>query len=446
MLPPTAAERPVERVTRPGFRLWHLRDVSFGLPKASFYVSVRSPVANASPRNGLLAQLYADVVNDQLEAFSYPAQLAGLSFRLYDHSRGVTLRIGGYDERQPELLARVLDAMAAPRIDERRFAILRDELKRRLENSRRDQPFRRAMTRLHDMLVEPNWTVAERLAIIDTLSAPELARFVRAMLARVEVVALAHGNMDADAASAMGDAVYRKLVATAEAVEVPRAQVMRLRRGDRLAAVLPTEHPESSLVMYLQGPDQALASRARAGLLAQVVSSPFFDDLRTQKELGYVVSANALPILDTPGLVFIVQSPVAGAGTLQQEVRRFVADYASVVDAMSEEEFAQHRRALVARVLEDERQLGERSDRFWNEIDRANFAFDTREKLVDAIRATSLAQFREFYAQVAAGDGRRQLVVRTLGEATPPVAPAAAVNERVVSPVWMRENRDLVPG
>jgi len=469
MLPASADERPVERVTRPGFRLWHLRDASFGLPKASFYVSVRSPLANASPRNGLLTQLYTDVVNDQLDAFSYPATLAGLSFRLYNHSRGVTVRIEGYDERQPELLARILDAMAAPRIDAQRFAILRDELERRLENSRRDQPYRRAMTRLHDMLVEPNWTVAERLAIVDTLSAPELARFVPAMLAQVEVVALAHGNMGEAAAGAMGDVVYRKLVQPATAVHVPRAQVTRLLRGDRLAAVLPTEHPESSLVLYLQGPDQAIESRARAGLLAQVLGAPFFDALRTRKELGYVVFANAMPILDTPGVVFIVQSPVASAGTLQREVREFVAGYGSVVDAMGDEEFAQHRRALVARVLEDERQLGERSGRFWNEIDRGNFEFDTRERLADAIRATTLAEFKDFYARVAAGDQRRQLVVRTIGESTPAAAGSAATpatatpaattptaatsaaapaiaREQVVSPVWVRENRGLIPG
>jgi secreted Zn-dependent insulinase-like peptidase len=445
LLPPTQQARPVERLSRPGFRLWHLRDTAFGLPKANFYFSLRSPSANASPRASLLTQLYVDLVNDQLDTFSYPADLAGLSFRLYRHSRGLTVRISGYDERQPELLARILDALASPRIDPRRFEILRNELGRDLENSRLDQPYRRAMTRLHDILVEPNWTVAERLAIVDTLTAAELERFVQGLLARVEVVALAHGNVDEAGARALGDAVYQQLVARAQTVSVPRARVAGLRRGDRLAAVLPTEHPESSLVLYLQGPDRDLASRARAGLVAQVTASPFFDALRTEKELGYVVFANAMPILDTPGVVFIVQSPVADAATLQQEVQGFVAAFTDVVQQMEPATFEQHKRALVARVLEEERQLGERSDRLWHEIDRANFEFDTRERLVEAIRATSLQAFRDFYSSVAAGEARRQLVVRTRGERTPR-ATVVPVREQVVSPIWVRENRRLLPG
>jgi secreted Zn-dependent insulinase-like peptidase len=445
LLPSGQPGRPLERVTRPGFRLWHLRDTEFGAPKANFYFSLRSPAANASPRAALLTQLYVDLVNDQLDAFSYPADLAGLSFSLYRHSRGLTVRISGYDERQPVLLARILDALASPRIDPRRFEILRDELERGLENSRRDQPYRRAMTRLHDILVEPNWTVAERLAIVGTLTAAELGRFVEHLLAKVEVVALAHGNVDDGVAQALGDAVYQRLVARAEAVSVPRARVVGLRRGDRLVTALPAEHPESSLVLYLQGPDRAVGSRARAALVAQVTASPFFDALRTEKELGYVVFANAMPILDTPGVVFIVQSPVADAATLQQEVQGFVTAFTDVVTQMDEAAFEQHKRALIARVLEEERQLGERSDRFWHEIDRANFDFDTREGLVQAIRDTTLEAFRDFYLHVAAGEGRRQLVVRTRGNRAPRPA-AVPVHEQLISPIWARENRRLLPG
>ena len=147
---------------------------------------------------------------------------------------------------------------------------------------------------------------------------------------------------------------------------------MRLRRGDRLGMELDVEHPESALVKYYQASDKRLASRAHAGLAAQILSSPFFDVLRTEKKLGYVVFANAFPILDSAGLVFIVQSPVAAAPTLQREVGRFLSDYGDEVGAMKEQEFAQHKRALISRIMEEERQLGERSARFWEEIDREN--------------------------------------------------------------------------
>jgi secreted Zn-dependent insulinase-like peptidase len=357
----------------------------------------------------------------------------------------MSVRISGYDDRQAVLLERILAALTEPKLDPKRFAILHAELKRGLENSRRDQPYGLAMKRLRNLLVDPNWTVVERLAVIDSVSATELERFARHLLSRLEVVALVHGNVDAARAEELGERLHASLVVPARPVEVPRGRIMRLRRGDRLAAQVKVEHPESAVALYLQAPRKSIADRAGAGLLAQVLGSPFFDALRTEKKLGYVVFANALPILDSAGVVFIVQSPVAGAGMLQDEVRGFLNGYRERIAAMTEAEFAQHKKALTARVMEEERQLGERSDRFWSEIDRGNFEFDTRERLARAIAGTSIEAFRALYDAMLDDERRRQIAVRAQGADTPASPPRAGA-ERVVTPVWARENRELLPG
>lgn len=96
-----------------GFQLWHAQQDKFKLPKADVFVSLRSPLANDTPSHALLTSLYVSLVNDQLDAFAYAADLAGLSFSLYPHSRGLSLRISGYDDRQPALLERILKALAS---------------------------------------------------------------------------------------------------------------------------------------------------------------------------------------------------------------------------------------------------------------------------------------------------------------------------------------------
>ena len=44
------------------------------------------------------------MVNDQLNSFSYPADIAGLSYSLYKHIRGFTVRVSGYSDKQDLLL------------------------------------------------------------------------------------------------------------------------------------------------------------------------------------------------------------------------------------------------------------------------------------------------------------------------------------------------------
>jgi secreted Zn-dependent insulinase-like peptidase len=445
MVAGTGSSAPTERPGKPGYRLWHLADDKFALPKADFFFSMRSPVANDTPRHSVLTQLYVSLVNDALDAFAYPADLAGLSFRLYTHSRGISVRISGYDDRQAVLLDRILGGLTAGQVDPARFAIIKAETKRSLENSRRNQPYSRAMGRLRDLVMEPNWTLAERLAVIDSITAPQVEAHARKLRSRVQVVALAHGNLDVNDADALGDKVHAALVEPATPVEVPRGRIVRLRRGDRLGHALSVEHPESGLVSYYQAGDRRLETRAMAGLTAQILSSPFFDALRTEKKLGYVVFANAFPILDTAGLVFIVQSPVASANTLHDEVRGFLADYAAQIKAMDEATFTQHKQALVSRVMEEERQLSERSSRFWEEIDRDNSAFDTREQITSVINVTSLEDFQRFYDRVLVSPARRELAVRAHGQGTPPVEDPLAGEQPVNAP-WVRLNRGLLPG
>ncbi len=258
----------------------------------------------------------------------------------------------------------------------------------------------------------------------------------------MNVVALAHGNISALQAEALSDRVYEALVAPASVVEVPRGRVRRLRRGDRLAMDITVDHPESAVVMYLQGADKAIATRAHTGLLAQVLSSPFFDRLRTERKLGYVVFASAYQVLDTAGLVFVAQSPIAPSAKLVSEIREFLDGYIVAIEKMSVAELDDHKRALIARVMEEERQLSERTNRYWNEIDRGNLQFDTREKVVQAIRDTSVASLGRFYRQLILDGAHRQLVVGARGEKRgPSVAPEGSVTAEA-----LRESRSLFPG
>jgi len=75
-----------------GLELWHQSDTSFSVPRANFYVSVRSEAASSSARNSVLSEMVVRMINERLNEFTYPASLAGLGYDLYRHVRGFTCR------------------------------------------------------------------------------------------------------------------------------------------------------------------------------------------------------------------------------------------------------------------------------------------------------------------------------------------------------------------
>ena len=406
---------PVALEKRAGFELWHQLDTEFNLPLANFYFTVRSPVANDSARHAVLTNLYVRLVNDQLTEFSYDADLAGLSYSLYKHIRGFTVRVSGYDDKQAVLVDRIVDALRDPNFADDRFEIVKENAIRGLKNARKDSPYRLALGEVHLLLTEPSWSEEQLLAAIGDVTAQDLRQFVPKLLEQLYVVALAHGNVSRDDALALAASVEQRLVAQAEPVTVPSGRVVKLAGGDNYIRDVENTQDDSAIAVYYQGPDKKFSSRARVALLMNMMGPAFFEALRTEKELGYIVFASRMSILERPGIAMVVQSPIADPPALQRHIQIFLDEYAGKIAALDEATFEQHKAALLNNLLEADSKLDDRTGRYWNELDRGHYAFDLREKLAAAIRDVSLADLQASYENLLRGRDSKRLVVRAAG-------------------------------
>ncbi|HCW91758.1 MAG TPA: peptidase M16, partial [Marinobacter sp.] len=150
---------------------------------------------------------------------------------------------------------------------------------------------------------------------------------------------------------------------------------------------LAIDHPDTGYTLYMQGPDTSYQQRARYRLLGQVISSHFYEEIRTNRQLGYIVYATPFEMLETPALGFVVQSPVASAEQIDQAVQAFSAGFTDTLKGMSESDLQREKQAVISQILEQDRQLGDISQRYWSEIDRGNEAFDSRQQMVTAVQS-----------------------------------------------------------
>ncbi len=433
--PDEATEVPVKIAQRPGIELWHQQDQSFNTPRADFYISLRSPEASSSPKRDVLTRLYVAMVNDELNEFSYPANLAGLSYSLYKHIRGVTIRISGYSDKQDILLRRILAALDRPKLNPRRFVILKQDLIRNIRNRRENAPYDRALDELRDMLIHPQWSDKAQLAAAMNVTLEELKAFIPEFRRRMDVVMLSHGNVYPDEAGDMAEIVRLTLLSASNAEQVPRGQVVKLEPGDRYLRELDSNHEESASVTYLQGYDKSLDSLAKSALVSQIVSPAFFEELRTERQLGYIVFASQMTMLEVPGLVLVVQSPIAGPDELAQHVNAFIRSFHSELKGIGGDALERHKRALVNNILEEETQLQERTNRYWSELDQEHYRFDFRQQLAAAVEAITLDELERFYTRVSLSDARKQVAVHVAGTrhaGGQPATQSLAYGERIL--------------
>lgn len=374
--------------------VWHHPDREFEVPRATVRIDLRTPAA-AGAKGQALGNLYARLVTDELNTFAYPARLAGLSYSLRGDRSGLTLSLSGFDDKLEELLEVVLDTMVGLEAREQRFEHFRSELIRELRNELQRRPYERTMAELRRLLESPEYAPEQLIEAASAVSLEDLHRWQREALSEPGILALLHGNLDTERAEALALLLRERLEARAPDVG-PEPRLVRL-SNTRVQREVSVEHDDAAFTRYVQGRDQSFEERARFGLLGRMLGTPYFNDLRTERQLGYVVSAGAWVRVNTPGVFFVVQSPVASPAAVEAATLAFLEAYRERLARMPVAEFESEREGLLTRLLERDQNLNRRGGRMWRDLQDRMLDFDSRERLAEAIRQLDLATFREFY-------------------------------------------------
>ena len=422
-MPDSSTRNPQQLVTDSRIVTWHSLDTSFKTPRADVYFTLRSPLANQSARNVALTALYVKTVNERLNEFSYPATLAGLNYQLYPHVRGISVRVSGYPGKQPLLLKEILNALNKVGINKSSFRRHKDELQRGFQNSLQQKPYQQGLSRISNLVTSPSWTARQLITALQPVEAKDLQQFADNFLAQLDIVVLANGNISADSAMAMTDQINNQLKGSNNAVEVAKPVIKQLPSEQKSLYQFDVPHTDNAVTLYFQGNDKGVGTRASFALFNQMLSTPFYHDLRTRQQLGYIVFSSPMTLIDLPALGFTVQSSNTSTNDIAVAIDVFVTGFSNTLNNMDEATLATHKKALIGRILKKDSRITNRSNRYWSELDRGNFQFDSREQLVAAIKAIDLETIQNSYSQDIISHPR-QLTIMAVGNAgnTTPVS------------------------
>tara|TARA_R110002072_G_scaffold10522_8_gene48853 strand:- start:24898 stop:26460 length:1563 start_codon:yes stop_codon:yes gene_type:complete len=395
-LPSSIAEIPTIVLEKPRQTIWFMPDDEFRIPKGATYINFRSPNAGQTVTQVALAALYTTLLKDRVNELSYPARLAGLSFGFYKHAQGISLRLGGYSDKQVILLERLLQDMLDPSFSQQRFENIRSDLIRSLENAVAGRPSGQAMRDLSEAVAYGEWGEQALIAVLEAANLTELEIYVRRFWETAAAEALIFGNYDSTEAQQLSD-MLSTVVSDQPAPVLPERRILKLAAGESLQYAVDIPHDDSVVVWYLQGADTTWKDRAATALTAQIMSSGFFQQLRTEQQLGYVVSAFAWPKQDVPALVMLIQSPVADANAVVQAMEAFMLQVQPQLDAA---QFERHKTALVSDILRPDKNLLERAEYYWQSIARKQWDFAARQTMADTVEALSLQDWEAYYQEV----------------------------------------------
>jgi secreted Zn-dependent insulinase-like peptidase len=236
------------------------------------------------------------------------------------------------------------------------------------------------------------------IAALETVTLKDVLAFNQRLKTSLYVDGYVHGTLEPEAAKAISEVLKKAYQPSGN--RIAPAKISKVPNNNFVQSI-EQQHPDSAMTLYIQGQqfDEMTSDKARAhyALLAQIISSPYYQWLRTEKKLGYIVSASPFPQNAVPGLVFIVQSPTASSREILAESELFFADFKNQIKDLTAEEFEEHRQGLINRLVSKKKNMAEKVGHFWHNIEVNRLTFDTNESIAKEVEAIQLADIQMLF-------------------------------------------------
>jgi len=395
-----------------GLNLWFKSIDKFVSPKGNLLVDFRSPGATNTPEHSALLKLLIAVTVDELNEFSYAARLAGLQYSLSPHLNGFSIKVGGFTEKQGMLLDKILVSIRSLDFDQQRFENIKREQVRRLTNSRASRPTQLIMSRITDLLYKNRWTDTQLLTAYSDIDIDALKSYRKMLLSSGQADTLVYGNYSQETAVQYGEKIANALID--RPVMQPAIAITALPEQP-FSSEVDSGYSDASVVIYIQAAGAEPLRRAAMAVTAQLLRSDFYNSLRTEKQLGYIVSSGAYPVRDVPGLFFLIQSPVAAPEVLQREISGFLLQQFDQLAEMDNKKFRSQKAAILTRLRESPQNQNEQAARYWQDIVQGYYQFGFRDGLINALESLTLEQWRSYFVSDVIQNQRR-LTAYTVGD------------------------------
>ncbi len=331
---------------------------------------------------------------------TFQSSVAGINTSASYNEDSINIALSGYTQNFDKLLKDSITKMKTFELTENDLVQAKQQLIEALDRQKKENSLRQATNIFKNLMSYPYFDIASYKKIIATISLQDIAQMREHLLSKVSgIKVLSVGNLSDKQVLSLTNSVEKMITNNRTAINKNTFVDFR-GQSQKINYIQQVSNEDDALaLMYLVKGKDYLQDKVKSTLLADIISRWYFNDLRTDKQLGYVVAAQALHTGKTSGLVFMVQSPNATPKQIMQHNERFFKESYEKLIAMTSDEFKQYRASLLEKLQRKPESLDQEFMRFSSDFAKNNFRFDSREQLIEIARHITQEQLIDYYKQ-----------------------------------------------
>ncbi|GGO75106.1 insulinase family protein [Bowmanella pacifica] len=395
--------RPTILLERNSFNFWFCQDDEFHQPKGELYLSFDSSAVLEGAGLCGYKRIWTNMVQERLNQDYYQANIAGLHFHFYAHQGGFSLHTSGFSDQQFPMAEQMLRQILSFDFTRDEFELAKAKQSQAMQNSLLNKPVNRLFNHLSVLMQPLSFALEDMLPIVEAAEYSQMLNIQTRLLSSLHLEAFAHGDWPAQQAINFASNLEQQLLdGRLQAKGLPR-DVVSLSDNYRLG--VPCQGDDKAVLLYFQPPNDDVNDIALTILVEQLLAAPFFNQLRTEKQLGYLVGSGYMPYNQHPGIGFYIQSPNYGIEVLVEAIRQFLAQSSDAIASMDEQDWQLLKQGIAKQLTSKDTSLSMRSQRLWLAIGNQDWQFDHPQRLASQILALGREQVLNFCQGFTSTDG-----------------------------------------
>ena len=386
-------------------KLYYQVDTSLEIPKGSFGLSFVSDVIKGDPLKYILAKLFVIIKREELNEWGYPARLAGLNYSINHGNNTISVDVSGYSQHLDSLLTKLIYDEETGRkidhtsIDQELFKKIKNKLKKNILNREFDAAYEHLMYEFNIMVSTGSVHRNEYIKYIDSITLDQINEFAENFFNRVAIRSYSYGNINHEKIKSSIDMFLKKIskkTFSEEEVETFESKYVQLPNKKAYFAMKGKNNNNAQITFYRSG-DWNIKSQAYSSILSKIMEQPYFTELRTHQQLGYIVTIYSSASNGYSGVVSLIQSESFETKDIYERSDRFVKEFfKQLSQKLEDKEIDSIKSALINEISKDPNTLGERHSRFSIMASAHHGDFDFFNKLIKEIKGVDAAGLKKY--------------------------------------------------
>ena len=366
-------------------------------PKADISLVLRNPQGMDSARRQVMFALNDYLAGIALDQLSNQAAVGGISFST-GANNGLMVNANGYTQHLPELFNALLDGYFSYTPTEEQLEQAKSWYAQMMDSADKGKAYDQAIMPVQMVSQVPYFQREDRRALLPSITLKEVLEYRDNLKAKGRPELLVIGNLTADQSTAMARQIQKQL--GADGNEWCRNKDVLVNSKQLAIFEKAGNSTDSALAAVFAPPNvDEYTSSAASSLLGQIVQPWFYNQLRTEEQLGYAVFAFSMNVGRQWGMGFLLQSNDKQPEFLWQRFQAFFPTAEAKLRAMKPEEFAQIQQAVISQMQQAPQTLGDEASKLSKDFDRGNMRFDSRDKVVAQIKLLTPQKLADFFHQ-----------------------------------------------